>query len=292
MTNKNRKHSGINSWLELTKFKLSFVVALSPVAGYFMYGQIAWDSLLGVFAGTLFLALAVAALNQYQERHFDALMQRTSKRPIPAGHIAEGDALWGVLFLILAGTGILLLFTNLITALLGLFNALWYNAVYTPLKRKSAFAVIPGGLCGAIPPVMGWTAAGGHLLHPKIVVLAFFFFIWQIPHFWLILLKYGQQYTKAGLPSVTSIWTSTQLKGITFIWMLTTGVSALLLPVFQMLYLLPLKIALVGITLAYIFYAYKSLYGAKKVNYFLAFMAINVFLLMVMILLIIQQYLN
>jgi len=289
---KNPNTFSINNWLELTKFKLSFAVALSPVAGYFMFGTGFTSSLVGVFIGTLLLATGVAALNQYQERQVDSKMPRTNKRPIPMGLISEQQSLWGVSVLLVAGFLVLWFFTTPVTTLLGFINVLWYNAIYTPLTRISAFAVIPGGVCGALPPIMGWTAAGGDLWHPKIVLLALFFFVWQIPHFWLILLKYGQEYTKAGLPSVTAIWNQKQLKSITFIWMLTTGVSALLLPVFNMVFLFSLKILLGVFTVVYIYYTYQSLYkNPEKVNFRAAFIAINIFLILIMTLLVVQQFL-
>jgi len=290
---RNKPSFLLNSWLELTKFKLSFAVALSPVAGYYMFGTDYASSLVGVFVGTLLLATGVAALNQYQERKVDSNMPRTSKRPIPMGLISERQALWGVSVLLLFGFLVLWFFTTPITTLLGFINVIWYNAIYTPLKKVSAFAVIPGGVCGALPPMMGWTAAGGDLWHPKIVLLALFFFVWQIPHFWLILLKYGQEYTKAGLPSVTAIWNQKQLKSITFIWMLTTGVSALLLPVFNMVFVLTLKVLLSVFTLVYIYYTYQSLYkNPEKVNFRAAFIAINIFLISVMALLVVQQFVS
>jgi protoheme IX farnesyltransferase len=290
----NKKQtSPIKSWLELTKFKLSFAVALSPVAGYFMFGEIDTDSLIGVFIGTLLLSCAVIALNQYQERFIDAKMDRTKNRPLPSGAIGEKTALYGIATMIGTGLIVLWILTNPLTTLLGAINGLWYNVVYTPLKRKSAFAVIPGGLCGAIPPIMGWTAAGGYLWDSKIIVLALFFFIWQVPHFWLILLKFGEQYEKAGLSSVTRFWNKSQLKGITFVWMITTGVSALLLPVFNMVHRQSLKIALVLVAFTYMGLTFKALYGYKeKVSYFLAFMVINLFLMAVIFILIIQQYIG
>jgi len=246
---------------------------------------------MGVFVGTLLLATGVAALNQYQERQVDGKMPRTHKRPIPMGLISERQALLGVSVLLLLGFLVLWFFTTPITTLLGFINVIWYNAIYTPLKKISAFAVIPGGVCGALPPMMGWTAAGGELWHPKIVLLALFFFVWQIPHFWLILLKYGQEYTKAGLPSVTAIWNQKQLKSITFIWMLTTGVSALLLPVFNMVFVLTLKVLLALFTVVYMYYIYQSLYkNAEKVNFREAFIAINIFLISIMTLLVVQQF--
>lgn len=282
----------LRSWLELTKFKLSFAVALSPVAGYFMFGHLESGSLWGVFIGTLLLSCAVIALNQYQERAIDAQMERTKNRPLPSGELKPQTALMGIALMIITGLIVLWIFTNPLTTLLGAINGLWYNLIYTPLKRKTAFAVIPGGLCGAIPPMMGWTAAGGYLWDPKIVILASFFFVWQVPHFWLILLKYGREYEKAGLGSVTSFWTQNQLKSITFIWMMTTGVSALLLPIFSMVHLLSLKISLVLVAFSYMGVTIKALYGNKtKVNYFMAFIGINLFLMGVIILLIVQQYL-
>lgn len=281
----------IKPWLEITKFKLSIAVALSPVAGYFMFGNIEWSSLIGVFVGTILLSGAVISLNQYQERYIDAKMDRTKRRPIPSGNIKPNEALMGVVIMSLLGIFVLWFFTNPITTLLGVINGLWYNLVYTPLKRKSAFAVIPGGVCGAIPPVMGWTAAGGYLWSPMIVILALFFFLWQVPHFWLILLKYGKEYEKAGLSSVTQFWSKRQLRNVTFIWMVTTGVSALLLPVFNMVSLLWLKIALDIFTLFYIVLTVKSLYGNRdRVNYPMAFMSINIFLMLVITLLVVQQF--
>lgn len=266
-------------------------MALSPVAGYFMFGKIEVVPLLGVFVGTLLLSCAVIALNQYQERFIDAKMDRTKNRPLPSGDLAPNNALLGIAILVVAGLLILWVLTNPLTTLLGAINGLWYNLIYTPLKRKTAFAVIPGGICGALPPMMGWTAAGGYLWDPKIVVLALFFFVWQVPHFWLILLKFGKEYEKAGLSSVTRFWNQSQLKNITFIWMLTTGVSALLLPVFNMVNGLWLKILLLISTLTYMYFTYRSLYGdAKKVNYMIAFIAINMFLISIIFLLVVQQF--
>jgi len=289
----NKKNTTIKLWLELTKFKLSFAVALSPVAGYFMFGQIETISLLGVFWGTLLLSCAVIALNQYQERFIDAKMDRTKNRPIASGKISEIQALTGIVILLMAGLLVLWLFTNALTTFLGALNGIWYNLVYTPLKRKTAFAVIPGGLCGAIPPIMGWTAAGGNFWDSEIIVLALFFFVWQVPHFWLILLKYGREYETAGLSAVTSFWNQNQLKNITFIWMMTTGVSALLLPAFNMVTKLGFKIMLVIFTFVYIVLTIKALYAnGGRVNYFLAFIVINLFLLSVILLLVFQQYVS
>ena len=103
-----------------------------------------------------------------------------------------------------------------------------YNLVYTPLKKFTAFAVIPGSLVGALPPVIGWAGAGGDLFTQDILLVSMFFFIGQIPHFWLLLLMFGDQYKLAGLPSLNQVFNEEQIKRITFTWVLTTLAAGLL----------------------------------------------------------------
>ena len=275
-------NKAIGPWLELMKFRLSFSVALSAFAGYFMFRQgfeqAAWFLLLGV----MLLASGVAVINQCQEHKTDRLMNRTKNRPIPCGSINAKLALAYGLGLIIIGALVLFLKNGFLVAILGLFNAFWYNLIYTPLKRKTAFAVVPGGVCGAIPPLMGWVAAGGYIWHPKILLLAFFFFVWQIPHFWLILLKYGKEYAAAGMPSITNLLNRDQLRGITFIWLLASGVSALFLPVFSMLTNQAFKVIIVILVAIYFVLGFWALYKSKSfVNYKLAFITVNLFLIFV-----------
>jgi protoheme IX farnesyltransferase len=116
---------------------------------------------------------------------------------------------------------------------LGLLNLIWYNGVYTPLKKISPFAIIPGSLVGAIPPAVGWIAGGGNILDPQIILISFFFFIWQIPHFWLLLMVLDKDYQQAGFPTLTQVFSQQQLGRITFIWILAAAITGLLLPLFQ-----------------------------------------------------------
>ncbi len=277
----------IGSWLELMKFRLSFAVALSTLAGYFMYESIFGKTALFLLLGIMLLASGVAVVNQYQERVTDLLMPRTKDRPIPTGKINSTTALVFGLTLIFAGAFLLYFKNGNVTALLGLFNAFWYNLIYTPLKRKTAFAVVPGALCGAIPPIMGWVAAGGYIWHPKIILLGFFFFVWQVPHFWLILLKYGKEYANAGLPSLTKVFGRDQLRGITFVWLIASGVTALFLPVFSMVQIKALKVLIMVFVLIYFSLGFWSLYKSKGfVNYRLAFITVNVFLIFIILTLI------
>ena len=221
-----------NVLLDLTKFKISLFAALSTLTGFILsYQGLSGEVILPVI-GIFFLACGSCALNQYQERREDSLMERTKHRPIPSGKIRSDTALKISLFFILMGSLFLFCGDNLMVVGLGLFAILWYNGVYTCLKRHSAFAAIPGALIGSIPPVVGWVSGGGHPLDPQILAIAFFFFIWQVPHFWLLLLSFGKDYEKAGFPSLTRIFTPAQLSRMTFMWILATAVACLILPLF------------------------------------------------------------
>ena len=102
----------------------------------------------------------------------------------------------------------------------------------TFLKKKTAFAVVPGALVGAIPPAAGWVSAGGAILNFRLGVLCFFFFIWQMPHFWLLLLRYGEEYERAGMPSLTRILSREQLKRIVFTWTLAGAAGCQIISAF------------------------------------------------------------
>jgi len=215
--------------LELTKVRITAAVMLTAATGYILAARRIelqmWMPLLGVFA----LASGSAALNQWQESKIDARMKRTCGRPIPAGRI---DPMWALFFsvlLILVGSFLLTSVPENANALLALggMALFWYNGVYTYLKRVTAFAVVPGALIGAIPPIMGYLSAGGSLDDPAILLVAMFIFIWQIPHFWLLLLMLGDEYREAGLPTVTARFSRPQLQRISFMWILATAAGGL-----------------------------------------------------------------
>ncbi|HTZ39821.1 MAG TPA: protoheme IX farnesyltransferase [Syntrophales bacterium] len=213
----------------LCKAKISLFASLSAAMGFVLAAGDAAGFFCALCAGVFLLSCGACALNQYQERDLDARMARTAKRPIPSGRIRPENALAIALLLLLAGEGLLLFTGTAIVPLLGVAAVLWYNVLYTGLKKKSAFAVVPGALVGAIPPAMGWAAGGGSMADPALASLAFFFFIWQVPHFWLHLLSYGEDYRAAGLPALSDVFVDAQLKRLTFQWVAATAVSALLL---------------------------------------------------------------
>jgi protoheme IX farnesyltransferase len=219
----------LKAWLALLKLRITVASTVTTGVGYIMArGQVDWQ-LAPVLAGILLQACGAAALNQVQDARVDALMDRTTGRPIPSGRISRRSAAVFAMFLLLAGSALLWL-SGPLPALLGLGAAVVYNGIYTPLKRVTPFAALPGALIGALPPVVGWVAAGGYLSDPVIHLVAFFFFIWQIPHFWLLLLFYAQDYEDGGLPSLFDRFDRRQIVKLTFLWIAALCVAALLLP--------------------------------------------------------------
>ena len=222
---------GLSGWVkilfEITKIRITVLVAFTTTLGYVLGLNNLESFSLYPIIGIFFLACGAAALNHYQERRTDVLMDRTKNRPIPSGTVTPSSVLViSAVFLIL-GCATLLLKSTVLTLGIGLLTFFWYNAVYTPMKKVFSLAIIPGSLVGALPPLAGWVAAGGEIFDPKIMLIATFFFIWQIPHFWILLLVYGKDYDKGGFPTLTNIFSSRQLINITFSWIILTIVIAL-----------------------------------------------------------------
>ena len=219
--------------LELTKVRITFFVTLSVATGYLLFAERFETAMLVPMAGVFLLSCGSAALNQVQEWRVDARMARTKDRPIPAGHVAPEWAVLIVILLMGAGLYLLALVEHHVYVVLGLglFSVLWYNAVYVGLKRVTAFAVVPGALLGAIPPVIGWCAAGGLVGDRAMLEVGFFFFLWQIPHFWLLSILYGAEYEAAGMPSPSRHLAEGQFRRVTFVWIVAVAACALALAV-------------------------------------------------------------
>jgi protoheme IX farnesyltransferase len=218
------------------------------------------------------------------------MMDRTKNRPIPSGRIKSNDALAISLILILLGSLVLIIGSNLIAFSLGLLDLVWYNFVYTLLKRKTSFAIVPGSLVGAIPPIIGWVAGGGVLFDPQILAIASFFFIWQIPHFWLLLLVMDKDYHQAGFPTLTQVFSRNQLSRITFIWIISTAVTGFLITLFGLVTDIWISLALFISSLWLTWKAFKLLADSEDFSVFRStFGYINYFALFVVFLISIDK---
>jgi protoheme IX farnesyltransferase len=184
---------------ELTKARLTALVVITTVVGFYAgwQGPMDWLRLVHTLMGTVLLASGAAALNQLLEKDHDALMQRTMDRPLPSGRLQTDTVLMfggacaclGMLYLAFA--------VNLLTALLGAATLVSYLFVYTPLKRVTTLNTAIGAIPGALPPLMGWTAARGEITVAGWSLFAILFF-WQLPHFLAIAWLYREDYARGG----------------------------------------------------------------------------------------------
>jgi len=271
--------------LELGKVRISISVALSALTGYVLYTGILDGVGWAITAGVFFMSCSSGALNHWQERTTDAFMPRTQNRPIPSGRVTPQKGLFIAIVFAVIGSIILLISAPVIALIVSWATLFFYNGIYTPLKKVTAFAVIPGSFVGALPPMIGWAGAGGSLTSEIILLVSVFFFIGQIPHFWLLLLMFGDQYKKANLPSLNQIFSAVQIKRITYTWILTTIASALLVIFFVFS-----NRILIFLLLFYAFYLLSSLsmavFAEKEFKVRPAFYKLNFLYLFMMIFLV------
>jgi len=216
--------------LELSKARITVAVTFSVTTGYVLFaGRIDGGLVFPAF-GVFLLACGSATINHVQEWRTDAKMDRTRRRPIPSGRISASGALCVAVAFLVVGLNLLAQVPNhtLTVVLLGASAVVFYNGVYWALKRLTAFAVVPGALLGAVPPILGWAAAGGLYWDGSILEVGGFFFLWQIPHFWLLVRLFGEQYAAAGLPTPMAVLEPRQFQRITFNWILITALFGLL----------------------------------------------------------------
>jgi protoheme IX farnesyltransferase len=223
----------ISIFLTLFRLPVALFVTCSALTGHIAASRSLTTEMLFTAAGVFLLACGASALNQYQERDIDAQMERTRHRPLPAGILGPQKALIASLFVILAGL-VLLGRSGMQAMVLGALAIAWYNGLYTCLKRRTAFAAVYGAPVGMLGPVIGWVAGNGSIVDPRCCVLALLFFLWQVPHFWMLLLRSGDDYDRAGLPSLTKVFPRELLSGITVLWTAAAASASLLLPLFGM----------------------------------------------------------
>ncbi|HUP47393.1 MAG TPA: heme o synthase [Thermoanaerobaculia bacterium] len=281
-----RRVRALKDYLELSKSRIVLMVLMTTAAGY-VIGAPAFSALalLHVLLGTALVAAGTNALNQYVERDLDGRMLRTARRPLPAGRISSRAALIFSAAIAVIGTVYLALAVNGLTALLGAFTLTSYIFVYTPLKRVSTACTVIGAVPGAVPPLMGWAAATGSLGTGGWIAFAILF-LWQLPHFMAISWTHREDYGRAGF-----VMLSVQDRDGRAVGRQAVGYSILLLmasvaPAFAGMagpaYLAGASAAGAALLLAAVgFYRDRSVRRARNL-----FMASNVYLLVMMVLLV------
>ncbi len=188
------------AYAELTKPRITFLIVLTAAAGFCLAsrGGVDYLALLSSLVGIGLLSSGIATLNQYIERDLDSLMRRTADRPLPSGKLMPWEALLFGVTLTVVAEAYLAAFVNPLTALLGLTVIAGYLFGYTPLKTRSTLSTLVGAFPGAMPPMIGWSAARGDLSVEAWVLFAILF-LWQFPHFLAIAWMYREDYSRAGI---------------------------------------------------------------------------------------------
>lgn len=274
--------------MELGKARISLPIALSALVGYTLKTNYLGAEVWMLMAGVFLISCSSAAINHIQEYKTDALMPRTRNRPLPSGKISLKTAIIIASLFFAYGAVILLASFPPIVFFTSLLTLISYNLIYTPLKKVTAFAVVPGSLVGALPPYIGWFAGGGELTDERIIWVALFFFIGQIPHFWLLLLMFGKEYSLAGYPSLNAVFNDNQIKRLSYTWILVTIATA---------FVVSIKV-IQGSTalfflLIYIFYLLFSLTAGilikKDIPVRISFLKLNFLYLLMMVLIILDS---
>jgi protoheme IX farnesyltransferase len=217
--------------ISVLKLRLSLFVALAALMGYLLRRGAPVEGAITVFFSMLALSAGAGCLNNWQDRTLDRTLERTCTRPLPAGRMSTGGALALACLLILTGLGGLLSVPAPAWPFAtGLLAVILYNAVYTPMKPRTLYAMGPGVLCGVLPPLVGWLAAGGRFHAGPIWTLMTVFGLWQPPHFWLHMLVHQKDYRPGSMPSMLAVFSRAQVVRITFIWVMALAIALLALP--------------------------------------------------------------
>jgi protoheme IX farnesyltransferase len=190
------------SYLQLIKPGITLSNTLSGVAGFFLAASLATFSLtafIGAVFGIAFIIASACVANNVLDRDIDKRMKRTSKRDVASGTISITKAMTFSIVLGIIGFGFLVLWTNMLTFLLGVLAYIWYVVIYGIAKRTTPYSTIIGGVAGALPPMAGYTALTGRIDAAAIILFLILFF-WQLPHFYAISMFRKADYAEAKLP--------------------------------------------------------------------------------------------
>jgi len=232
-----RAHTKVDDLVLLTKVRLNALVVATTAGGYYMAAPpvVDYAALVVTCIGTALVASGASAFNQVDERDLDRLMTRTRMRPIADGRMSAGEG--RAIAAIFAAAGLLILWFGSTTtaAAVAFATLLSYVLIYTPLKRRSSLATVVGAIPGALPPLIGWSAAGGALSNAAAWSLFLLMFLWQLPHFLAIAWMYRDDYARANLPMLPVVDRDGRMTGRqAVVW------AATLIPISELPFLLGL----------------------------------------------------
>lgn len=216
--------------IELAKAPLSLFIALSAGVGFLLANPMPGLSILSLLAGVFLLAAGAASINNFQDGEFDKLFSRTRGRAIPSGTAQPRTALFQGVALILIGLLMLWFGAKRIEPILiGSVAVILYNLLYTPLKKRTQLAILPGAICGALPVFLGWSYAGGGENPFRLLITMVILGVWQVPHSWLVVARYpGDYQTSHSPPSLSRVLSPRRLLQVNLIWIGAYGCLTLL----------------------------------------------------------------
>jgi protoheme IX farnesyltransferase len=279
-------------YIELCKPRVVLLMLLTVVVGMYLATPGWVDlSLIGLtLIGIGLCAGSAAAINHLVDRHIDSIMARTKKRPVAHGRISVEQALWFAVILGILGLTLLIVFVNKLTALLTFVTLIGYAGVYTGyLKRATSQNIVIGGLAGAAPPLLGWTAVTNHL-DPQALLLVLIIFTWTPPHFWALAIYRFEEYQNAQIPMlpVTHGIQFTKLNVYLYtILLLVVSVLPFTVGMSGWLYLA----GALGLGFRFLFWAHQLYYTEKPVIAMRTFRFSIVYLMLLFVFLLIDHYL-
>lgn len=274
----------IQATIQLAKMPLCLMVALSSLFCFIIYSPSYSSKCIALFSGIFLLACSAASLNSIQEIERDRCYNRTKNRPLVTGKISKAQATFLSCLFFLSGTTTLLLsFSSSLPAFLGVATLLTYNFIYTTLKSRTILAIFPGGIVGALPPLTGWIAAGGNIHDERIWIVMAIFFLWQIPHYFLLLLEHSEDYILNKENNILKTTSSKTVKRIILVWIISyccTVIALTIVPDF--LTSIP-KWLLIMITCVVITFFISQLFNEKPTQFRRLFILLNTSLLTIML---------
>jgi len=226
--------ASLADWLRVLKIPVAFLSGAAAVMGCAAFDPSFMQRIALSGAGVFFLSCGAAALNNIQDRFIDGQRARTLNRPLASGRILVRHAALLSILLLLSGTvGLFIASRSWKAPLAGLLAVILYNALYTPLKRTTPWALLPGVLSGAFPPLIGWLAAGGGLLSLRIGLVLVLYGTWQIPHLWLVMLAHRCDYFSPVERRIVNFFEPDQLQRLIPVWVTVFAFLTLLLKVFN-----------------------------------------------------------
>jgi len=260
---------------QLGKFPIAVAISFTCLIGYLLHGENIDTKIISLSVSLIFFTASSLAFNQIQERDIDKKMSRTKNRPLVSDTLKAKESYVYASILLIASSLSIYLCSNIYCLILAFVAIILYNMVYTPLKKHTPTALLFGSISGSLPPIIGWYASGDFVLNETIICFCLFIFLGQIPHFIFLLIKYSDDYKKAGFKTIVSNFSSSQIKTINTIWLISFVSIGLMFPFFD---IINSKISITILVLSSILlllFNYKKKY--TKANSFLLFIYFNIY---------------